>query len=142
MTVDSLHFTFRTMEDISRNEPRPNHRRQLVLETFAGIALTAAFPLAWPGGEGFKAGWDLFPREVFAYFGAAFFYRLHAQPHRRLLWAGWAGCVHFLTLLFWLNVAMMDFAGMPWFLALPVHLLLAGYCALYLVALPPLTDRL
>lgn len=142
MTRDRVQFTFQAVEQVTKAKQNRSIWSEVAWATVGGLTLTAAFPIAIPGFE-VAHGWlERVPRELFAYAGAGFFYTLHRAPRRRALRAGWAAFVHFATLLFWLNVAMMDFAGMAWFLALPVHVLLAGYCALYLTALPTLTVEL
>lgn len=125
------------MEQVTKSQQNRSIWSEIAWAAAAGLTLTAAFPIAIPG---FEVGWlEWLPRELFAYAGAGFFYTLHRTSRRRAVRAGWAAFVHFATLLFWLNVAMIDFAGMPWFLALPVHALLAGYCAVYLTFLPTFT---
>lgn len=109
--------------------------RRLLTAVAAGLALTAAFPVALPvfGPEPLLDG---FPRELLILPAAAFFY---AEALRGRVQGAWlAGLVHFVSLLFWLYVAMHEFGGMPWYQAVPPLLLLAGYCSLYLAALPRL----
>ena len=42
-----------------------------------------------------------------------------------------AGCVHYTTLMYWLVYTLMTFGHMPFYLSLPILLLLVAYMALY-----------
>lgn len=109
--------------------------RSLLRAAGAGLMLTASFPMAVPAfGAAPLLDWG--PRELFILPAAAYFY---AQGLRGAFRGAWvAGFAHFLTLLFWLYVAMNEFGRMPWYQAIPALSLLAAYCSLYLAALPPL----
>lgn len=104
----------------------------------AGIALTVAFPVVFPV-TGPEPIFDWAPRELCVLPAALYFYRLASAPGPRVRWAFLAGFVHFVTLLYWLGLAMVDFARMPLVQAGPAVALLAGYCALYLAVLPDLS---
>ncbi|MEL6546967.1 MAG: apolipoprotein N-acyltransferase, partial [Myxococcota bacterium] len=105
----------------------------------AGLALTAAFPVAVPA-FGPEPLFDAVPRELLALVAAAYWYR---ESQRRRYWTGAvAAFAHFMSLLFWLLVAMGEFGKMPWYQSVPALSLLSAYCALYLAALAPLTAML
>lgn len=112
-------------------------RGRLTASFGAGLAFTAAFPIVLPA-TGPTPVLDWAPRELLVLPAAAYFFALARMPARRFRWAFLTALVHFTTLLFWLGLAMVDFARMPLFQAVPAVALLAAYCSLYLAAVPDL----
>jgi apolipoprotein N-acyltransferase len=112
--------------------------RRLLRPSLTGVLGALAFPFVPPGCNTppvFEGG----PREI-AIVGAAFLlYRIACDRRRlraRVGEAFFAGWVHFGLLLYWLDIAMVRFGGMPQWQAVPAIFLLVAYCALYWAALP------
>lgn len=53
-----------------------------------------------------------------------------------------AGLMHYLTLVYWLYYTMQTYGHLPWYLSIPVLLLMATYLALYITAFAILATRL
>jgi len=101
------------------NAPPAMKGASLALAAASGLLMTAAFPrLQWAW-----AAWvALLPllsalREV----GAAAAFRIGMT----------AGLCHALTLVYWVVPTMVNFGGLPYFVAVPILVLLAAYLALY-----------
>lgn len=103
----------------------------------SGLLLTASFPLVLSSSGALPL--ELIPREVLVVPAAGYFFRLATRSAPRFRWGFLAAFVHFATLLSWLVVALTEFGRMPWYQTIPVLGLLAGYCALFLAAVPDLT---
>ncbi|MEM6734040.1 MAG: apolipoprotein N-acyltransferase, partial [Myxococcota bacterium] len=101
------------------------------------MSLTLAHPLVLPL-FGPTPLLDFGPRELFILPGAAYLYILATRRNTRKRRALLVGFVHYATLLFWLDIAMNEFGGMPRYQSLSVLALLAGYLALFTMGLPPL----
>lgn len=116
--------------------------RRLGLAMLSGALMALAFPFVLPSLSPMPV-LDGAPRELLVLPGVAGLYVLTraAIPLRQraglLFVAGWT---HFAMLLYWLDIAMVQFGKMPQWQALPVLFLLVSYCALYWALLPALTQ--
>lgn len=103
---------------------------KLLLAVFAGVLLTAAFPVI----DAWYAAWAAVALLLFAV----------REPRPRLnFWLGFlAGLVHYLSLLYWLVPTMRIYGYLPWVASLLSLILLAGYLALYIALFAWLLTRL
>lgn len=95
----------------------------------SGILLTAAFPkigLSWIAWGALVplllAIWDKSPRQSF---------RIGL----------FSGCIHYLTLIYWLADTMRTYGQLPWYVCLPVLFLFALYLALYTAGFSAVISR-
>ncbi len=82
------------------------------------------------------------PRELLLVIAAVWLARVcaSAAPLAQKMRAAFSGgLAFFLVLLYWLDIAMRRYGGLPLWQAVPVLLLLASYCAAYWALVPALT---
>ncbi len=101
------------------NSQSANTIRNLFLAGLSGVLMTGAFPNIEFSGLIWFA---LTPLMI----------ALQEQsPAQGFRLGFFAGCVHYTTLMYWLAYTLMTFGHMPFYLSLPILLLLVGYMALY-----------
>lgn len=90
-----------------------------MLAACSGILLTASFPRIEMPGLIWVA---LVPLLI----------SLHGQSFKNGFRLGFAaGCIHYLTLMYWLLHTLMTFGHLPFYLSMPILFLLVAYMALY-----------
>ena len=115
-----------------------------VKAVLAGLVGACAFPLVL-SSWGSQPLLDGLPREIAMVVCALMLYRLTVAKSslRRRVWLGGvAGVAHFAVLLYWIDIAMVRFGGMPQWQALPVLALLVGFCAAHWALLAPMVALL
>ena len=125
--------------------PAPGDRHWLWLEAgAAGLSASIAFPLVIPVVSD-EPLFDFLPRELGIFAAAFLLFRVvtaNTSRGRRVALSWVAGLVHFSVLLYWLDIAMVRYGGMPQWQALPALALLVAFCATFWAVLPLIVDLL
>ncbi len=113
-------------------DPKRSGAPALVAVVGAGLLLALALPTVFPiwGRAEILPGGQL---TVLAYVGLVpLLWAVRGASPRRAFWLGWlAGVAYFSLSIWWIDVAMHTFGGIPNYLAVPVLYLLIFYLALF-----------